>query len=53
MTEEQVKAAAVRVVQRSTQEQGLPFHVENPALLAAVAALLWPVPERARKRATE
>jgi hypothetical protein len=44
MTSAELREAARRLVERSTREQGLPFHVEDPGLLAKVAALLAEAP---------
>jgi hypothetical protein len=35
-----------RLVERSTAAQGLPFHVQDPAILARVAALVQAVGKR-------
>jgi hypothetical protein len=40
MTPAEVREAARRIVERSTREQGLPFHVEDPAVLARTARVL-------------
>jgi hypothetical protein len=36
----EVREAARRIVERSTREQGLPFHVEDAAVLARTARVL-------------
>jgi hypothetical protein len=38
-----------RLVERSTAAQGLPFHVEDPAILARVAALVNAVSKKAAR----
>ena len=41
MTQEELAAAARRVVERTCAEQGVPVHVEDPAVLGRIAALIW------------
>jgi hypothetical protein len=40
MSPAEIREAARRIVERSTREQGLPFHVEDGAVLARTARLL-------------
>jgi hypothetical protein len=37
MTAEELREAARQLVERSTREQGIPFHVEDEGVLALVA----------------
>jgi hypothetical protein len=45
--EADLRATARRLLERDAAEQGIPAVLDDPALLAAVAALLRPVPDRA------
>lgn len=40
MTGDELHAAAVALVERTTKAQGLPYHVEDPATLQRIARLL-------------
>jgi hypothetical protein len=37
VTDEQIHEIAVAIVERTTREQNLPFHVEDPAVLDVLA----------------
>ncbi len=45
--------AARAIVERTTQAQGLPFHVTDPTVLARTAALLAPCVERSAPARTK
>jgi hypothetical protein len=52
VTPDELREAARAYVERSTREQGVPFHVTDPSTLAHLAALFTPAPLVPRPRRT-